>query len=805
MTNILDHHEEVIYLQSNSTNTILSIDMVKEYINDILQNSKLTHLDAIKLTNNIYPKLKEYNTVDDINDQIMMSATDLSMEHYDYPSIVVYILVKKLHETTHNDYLKVVTELWENKNEEGDHAPIICREFYEFVISNHEKINIMFDYQRDYNINLFGYRTLEKAYLKKNVNNKIIERPQHLYMRVAIAIHYTTPNLTLDERLDKIMESYELMSQGYFTHATPTLFNSGSPCQQLSSCFLMGINDDMYDIGNAGRDFAMFSKFAGGVGMWVTPIRCNGSYIKSTQGRSSGLRFLKVINEYTRYADQGGKRAGSIAIYLEPWHGDIEYFLDLRKNTGSETERARDLFLALMVNDVFMQRVLDDKMWSLMCPSKCPKLLNKYGDEFTKIYEEYEAMGRYLKQMPARELWFDIMESQIETGTPYILYKDAINKKSNQKNIGVINGSNLCAEITLYSDANEYAVCNLASLCLPKYIENNEFNFKKLYDVTRIVTRNLNNVIDINFYPLEKAKISNMKNRPIGIGVQGLADVFAMFKTPFDSELAKDLNKKIFETIYFGSLTESMELAKMHGPYETFKSSPISQGLFQFDLWDKYDLSGMWDWNTLRENILRHGVYNSVTTAPMPTASTSQILGTNECFEPFTSNVYLRSTLAGQFYVVNKYLMKDLMNLNLWNDDIIDQIKYYDGSIQNIKDISDNIKKIYRTSSEIPQKSLIEMSADRGPFVDQTQSMNIFIDKPSYPRLNSCHFKAWRLGLKTGMYYLRSKPASEANKFGIDIDKIKEIENNNNLDDNIICVRRPKDLGSDEMCMVCSS
>ena len=1168
-----------IYIVDDDQMRILEKETIKKYISIICQKLKVDHLDLDKITSNIYPKLKTINTIDEVEEQIVTCASEMVVEHYDYPRIATWILINNLHENTHDDYLKVVGQLRSNINKKGVVSPIVTKEFEDYVTVHQSEINAALNYERDYDISVFGYRTLEKAYLKKFITGQIIERPQHMFMRVAIALHYR------QNRLDRIIETYDLLSRGFFTHATPTLFNAGTYREQLSSCFLLGVDDDMTAIGNCWRDAAVISKYAGGIAIWATKIRVCGAYIHSTQGTASGLRLLTVFNQIARYADQGGKRAGSIAIYIEPWHGDIFFFLDLKKNTGAETERARDLFLGLMVNDIFMKRVDEDGMWSLMCPSECPDLLDKFGDEFTTIYEKYESEGRYLKQIPARELWFKIMESQIETGVPYIIFKDAANEKSNQKNIGVINGSNLCVagdtkiltsagyykikllvnqnvevwngeefsevivkktgenqklmqiefsngsvlkctpyhkfylttgernqkiikidasqlklgdkliktkypvieegrddfkypythglfcadgtyckskevprqcsfeptddsiyckrhinqrqiidkklvknnglckalvnldipKLTLYaekqelyehldvfscgdldfehnrlnttlyydieekyvvpinynldiklrwleglldgdgticvngsnislqissinksflekvkymlqtmgsdpkvtlsqcagktlmpdgkggnrlydrknvyrllinscdtydlmnlglnphrlniqkldkpqrsasqfikvtkikklkekentycftekkrsmgifngilagncaeiievSSADNYSVCNLCSICLPKYVEYIDgvptFNYQKLYEVSRIVARNLDNIIDINFYPVEKTRSSNLNNRPIGIGVQGLADVFAMFRTPFDSELARDLNRKIFETIYFGALTESMQMAKKSGPYATFAGSPMSEGKFQFDLWglDYSKLSGMWDWEALRRDIMEFGVRNSLVTACMPTASTSQIMNNNETCEPYTENIYTRTTLAGDFYVINHHLMKDLMELGLWNHDMMDLIKYFEGSIARIDGIPDSIKEIYRTVWEIPQKSLVEMDADRGVFVDQTQSSNRFIAKSNFIKLTSILFYAWKLGLKTGMYYLRSKSASEANKFGIDIDKIREIEKKYGITDEItdeIINNKEKLIDSKPVAPVC--
>lgn len=765
-----------VYVIIGTEKKVLKFNTVKQYIDSICQKTNTEHLDTIKLTKSIYPKLKDVNTSDEIKEQIISCSTEMILEHYDYPKIAMWIIISDLHASTHDDYLKVLDQMRSNINANNEPAPIISDSFYEYVKQHHEEINQAFHYERDYDISYFGYRTLEKSYLKRLVNGKIIERPQHLFMRVAIALHYRK------NRIDKILETYHYMTKDYFTHASPTLFNAGTNFEQLASCFLLGVNDSMESIGNCWKDCATISKHAGGIGICVTSIRCNGSYIHSTQGRASGLRVLPVFNGIFRYADQGGKRPGSGAFYIEPWHGDIFYFLELRKPIGAETERARDLFLGLMINDIFMERVEKDGKWSLMCPSICPDLLNKYGQEFTDTYIRYESEGKYIKQINARDLWYKILETQIHSGSPYIAFKNAVNSKSNQKNLGVINQLNLCAEIAEIATADMYSVCNLSSICLPKFInynEKTEYDYQLLYRISRIVARNLDNIIDINYYPVEKTRMSNIKYRPIAVGVQGLADVYAIFEVPFDSDFARDQNKKIFETIYFGALTESVELAKENGPYEGFHGSPLSQGKFQFDLWglDRSELSGMWDWDALMVEIQKYGVRNSLVTACMPTASTSQIKGNSEMMEPVTENIYTRKTMAGDYYVVNKYLMKILMKLNLWNSEMVDLIKYYNGSIAKIPGIPDNIKQIFRTVWEIPKKSIIEMAADRGAFIDQTQSMNLHIAEKSFIKLTSCLFHAWRLGLKTGMYYLHSKAASEANQFGIDIDVIKRLEN----------------------------
>ena len=792
-----DINSRIYVLDANIDGNLkeLKLKSLVKYLKGICIRRKIewSNLDLPKLALKVYTHLKIINTLSEIDEQIISSVSDMLTSHYDYSSIAIHILIDNLHNSTHDDYLLVVRELADNVNKNGKPSSIVSPSFLKFVETHYKEINANLNYLNDYNQTIFGFRTLEKAYLKKSSSGKIIERPQHMFMRVAIGIHYRTipPN-----DLSKIFQTYNLISEGFFTHATPTLFNAGTRCEQLASCFLLGTDDDMEKIGESWKDCAVISKYSGGIGINLTNLRVDGAYIDSTCGTASGIRVAKVYNDVARYADQGGKRAGSIAIYMEPWHGDIFRFLELKKQNGAETERTRDLFLAMFINDIFMRRVLNDEPWSLMCPSECPDLLSKYGKEFDAEYIAYEKKGKYLHQVSARDLWFKIMETQIESGMPYILFKDAINYKSNQINYGVINNSNLCAEIVEYSDSDEYAVCTLSSICLPKFVKNNEFDYEDLYRVSRIVCRNLNNIIDINFYPVDKAKKSNMMHRPIGIGVQGLADVFALLKISFDSPRAKEINKIIFETIYFGAISESVSLAREFGPYETYQGSPVSKGLLQFDLWGikESNLSGKWNWQQLRLDIKKYGVRNSLLTASMPTATTAQIMNNNEACEAITENIYTRSTLAGDYYVVNQHLMKDLMKLNLWNDQMVDLIKYYEGSIQLIPGIPDQIKEIYRTVWEISQLSIIGMYADRGPFIDQTQSMNLFVDKPSYAIINTCLFRAWELGLKTGMYYLRSKAASKANQFGIDIDLIKKIQK-----EPVVCSRK-KGPGACEAC-----
>ncbi|HPW85721.1 MAG TPA: ribonucleoside-diphosphate reductase subunit alpha, partial [Chitinophagales bacterium] len=635
--------------------------------------------------------------------------------------------------------------------------------------ANRDRLDAAIVHHRDYNYDFFGFKTLEKSYLLR-MHGKVVERPQHMLMRVAVGIH--------KENIDAAIQTYDLMSEKWFTHATPTLYNAGTPKAQLSSCFLLTMKDDsIKGIYDTLRNCAEISQSAGGIGLSIHNIRAKGSYIKGTGGESNGLvPMLQVFNSTARYVDQGGgKRKGAFAIYLEPWHADIFDFLELRRPHGKEEMKARDLFFALWIPDLFMKRVRDNGSWALMCPNECPGLADTYGDEFEALYLKYEAEGKYRKVINAQDLWFHILDSQTETGTPYMLYKDHVNRKSNQKNLGVIRSSNLCTEIVEYTSPDEIAVCNLASINLSRFVENNTFNFEKLYEITYIVTKNLNRVIDINFYPVEEARNSNMRHRPVGLGVQGLADAFMMLRHPFDSEEARILNKNIFETIYYAALCASKDMAKVEGPYETFQGSPISQGIFQFDMWNVTP-SDRWDWETLRKEIMEHGVRNSLLVAPMPTASTSQILGNNECFEPYTSNIYTRRVLSGQFMVVNKHLLKDLIDQGLWSEEMKNAIIANNGSIQSIEGIPQETKDLYKTAWEIKQRAIIDMAADRGAFIDQSQSLNLFMESPNYKKLTSAHFYAWEKGLKTGMYYLRSRPAVDPIKFTVDMSKAKQVK-----------------------------
>jgi ribonucleoside-diphosphate reductase alpha chain len=648
-------------------------------------------------------------------------------------------------------------------------APLLSEEVHKVIMENAEFLDSHIIYNRDFNYDYFGFKTLERSYLLR-INGKIVERPQHMLMRVSVGIHLGD--------LDSVIETYDLMSKKFFTHATPTLFNAGTPKPQMSSCFLLAMKDDSIDgIYDTLKNTAKISQSAGGVGLSIHNVRATGSYIRGTNGTSNGIvPMLRVFNDTARYVDQGGgKRKGSFAIYIETWHADIFEFLDLKKNTGKEEMRARDLFFAMWTSDLFMKRVQEDGPWTLMCPNECPGLYDVHGEEFEKMYTDYEKAGKGRKTIKAHELWEKILESQIETGTPYMLYKDAANRKSNQKNLGTIRSSNLCTEIMEYTSSDEIAVCNLASLSLPMFVENKQFNHELLFTVTKRVTRNLNKVIDRNYYPVQEAENSNMRHRPIGLGVQGLADAFIMLRLPFTSDEAKKLNQEIFETLYFAAVTASMELAKEEGPYSTFKGSPISQGEFQHNLWGMKDeeLSGRWDWSSLRKEVMKHGVRNSLLVAPMPTASTSQILGNNEAFEPYTSNIYTRRVLSGEFIVVNKHLLNDLVERGLWNETLKQELMRNNGSVQDLN-IPQDLKELYKTVWEMSMKDIIDMSRQRGYFVDQSQSLNLFMQNANYSKLTSMHFYAWQSGLKTGMYYLRTKAAVDAIKFTLNNDKKAE-------------------------------
>jgi len=811
------------------------------------RNGELEEIAFDKILNRIRKLGQEVNikinyqqlvmkVIDQLYDKISTTKIDelaaeqcaaLSTLHPDYGTLASRIVVSNHQKNTDPVFSNVMKILYDFTDNNDKNKPLLSETFYNFVSNYSQQINDMIVYDRDYLIDYFGFKTLERAYLFR-LNNKVIERPQHMWMRVAVGLH---GDLNDANSLDLIKETYDLMSQKYFTHATPTLFNAGTPRPQMSSCYLIAMEDDSIDgIFNTLKDCAHISKWAGGIGLHIHNIRAKGSHIQGTNGTSNGLvPMLRVFNNTARYVDQGGnKRNGSFAIYLEPWHADIFEFLELKKNHGDEELKARDLFYALWISDLFMERVKEKNgKWSLFCPHECPGLADVYGKEFKDLYENYEKQGKARKTVNARDVWLAILDAQMETGTPYLLYKDAVNKKSNQQNLGTIKSSNLCTEITQYSDDKETAVCNLASIALPIFVneETKQFDYEKLHKVTKVITNNLNKVIDINFYPTEKTKLSNLRHRPIGIGVQGLADAFVLMDIPFHSEEAKLVNKLIFETIYHASLEKSNEIAierkrqfltlpensriglltgreiflpeAQIGAYSSFAGSPMSKGIFQFDMWNVLPPSDCYDWGALRLSIINHGIRNSLLVAPMPTASTSQILGFNECFEPFTSNLYSRRTLAGEFVVVNKYLMKELIGMGLWNEDIKNNIVLNKGSVQQLTVLSEHIRNKYKIVWEIPMKHLIDMSADRGAFICQSQSLNLWMEDPVYSKLTSMHFYAWEKGLKTGIYYLRRKAKHQAQQFTIEPEQNKKTEekneDNRNFDE------------KEEICEMCSA
>jgi ribonucleoside-diphosphate reductase alpha subunit len=743
-------------------------DKVTSRVTRLSYGLQLKSEDIIEISKKVVSGIFNNVSTTELDNLAAETAASFTTKHPDFAVLAARIAVSNLHKNTKKSFSETA-ELMYNyiDTKTNAPAPLLADDIYEVIKENADLLDAAIIYERDYHFDFFGFKTLEKSYLLK-VNGKIVERPQHMFMRVALGIHKTD--------IDAAIETYNLMSEKWFIHATPTLFNSGTPKPQMSSCFLLSMKDDSINgIYDTLKDCALISQSAGGIGLNIHNIRSTGSYIKGTNGTSNGIiPMLRVFNDTARYVDQGGgKRKGAFSVYLEPWHADVFEFLELRKNHGKEEMRARDLFLALWIPDLFMKRVEADAEWSLFCPNEAKNLHTTHGAEFEALYTQYELEGKAKKTIQARELWNAVLESQIETGTPYVLYKDAANTKSNQQNLGTIRCSNLCTEIIEYSDENETAVCNLASLSLPRFVEGKKFNFEKLVEVTKIVTRNLNKVIDGNYYPIPETKRSNERHRPIGLGVQGLADVFMMMGLPFESEMAKLLNVNIFETIYFAAMTASCELAKKDGAYETFKGSPLSEGKFQFDLWNVAPTE-RYDWAALRAEVMEHGVRNSLLLAPMPTASTSQILGNNECFEPYTSNIYNRRVLSGEFAVVNKHLLKDLGALGLWNDNMKQRIIAANGSVQNIEEIPADLKEIYKTVWEIKQKTVIDMSADRGAYICQSQSLNLFVEQPNFGKLSSMHFYTWKKGLKTGMYYLRTKAAADAIKFTVDADVLNQ-------------------------------
>ena len=728
-------------------------------------------VDPVRVAMRVIEGLYDGVTTSELDNLASEIAATMTTTHPDYAKLAARISVSNLHKNTKKSFSETMKDLYEYVNPRtGKKAPLLSDEVYKVIQDNAEKLDSSIIYNRDFGYDFFGFKTLERSYLLK-LNGVIAERPQHMLMRVSIGIH-------IDD-LDAAIETYEMMSKRYFTHATPTLFNSGTPKPQMSSCFLLTMKDDSIDgIYDTLKQTAKISQSAGGIGLSIHNVRATGSYIAGTNGTSNGIvPMLRVFNDTARYVDQGGgKRKGSFAIYIEPWHADIFDFLDLKKNHGKEEMRARDLFFAMWVPDLFMKRVEQDSTWTLMCPNECPDLFNHHSDQFDELYLKYEEAGKGRKTIRARELWEKILESQIETGTPYMLYKDAANRKSNQKNLGTIRSSNLCTEIIEYTAPDEVAVCNLASIALPMFVTNGAFDHDELFRVTKQVTVNLNRVIDRNYYPVPEAENSNMRHRPVGLGVQGLADAFIQLRLPFTSDEAKQLNQEIFETLYFAAVTASMEEAEKDGPYKSYKGSPMSKGEFQHNMWGIKDeeLSGRWDWAGLRKKVKKHGVRNSLLAAPMPTASTSQILGNNECFEPYTSNIYTRRVLSGEFIVVNKHLLEDLVDLGLWTEDMKQELMRANGSIQNIKGIPEDIKELYKTVWEMSMKDIIDMSRQRGYFIDQSQSLNLFMEGATMAKLTSMHFYAWKSGLKTGMYYLRTKSAVDAIKFTLDREEKKE-------------------------------
>ena len=728
-------------------------------------------VDPLKVTMRVIEGLYDGVTTSELDNLAAEIAATMTTAHPDYARLAARISVSNLHKNTKKTFSEVMHDLYTYINPRtGKDAPLLADDVYQVIMDNKDVLDSTIIYNRDFGYDYFGFKTLERSYLLK-LNGEIAERPQHMLMRVAVGIHLND--------LESVIETYELMSKKYFTHATPTLFNAGTPKPQMSSCFLLTMKDDSIDgIYDTLKQTAKISQSAGGIGLAIHNIRATGSYIAGTNGTSNGIvPMLQVFNDTARYVDQGGgKRKGSFAIYIETWHADIFDFLDLKKNHGKEEMRARDLFYAMWISDLFMKRVQEDGPWTLMCPNECPGMDEVHSEVFEALYLKYEAEGKGRKTIKARELWEKILESQIETGTPYMLYKDAANRKSNQKNLGTIRSSNLCTEIMEYTSPDEVAVCNLASIALPMFVKNGEFDHKELFRITKRVTKNLNRVIDRNYYPVPEAENSNMRHRPIGLGVQGLADTFIQLRMPFTSDEAKKLNQDIFETLYFAAVTASMEEAKADGPYQSYNGSPISKGEFQHNLWGLKDeeLSGMWEWDKLRKQVLKHGVRNSLLVAPMPTASTSQILGNNECFEPYTSNIYTRRVLSGEFIVVNKHLLEDLVELGLWNDGLKQEIMRANGSVQGVDVIPQDIKDLYKTVWELSMKDIIDMSRQRGYFIDQSQSLNLFLEGATMAKLTSMHFYAWKSGLKTGMYYLRTKSAVDAIKFTLATTKQEE-------------------------------
>ena len=748
----------------------VAFDKILERVKKLGQEAGI-HINYSSLVMKVIDQLYDTIPTAKIDELAAEQCASLSTNHPDYATLASRITISNHQKNTDSEFSDVMRNLYNFTNFKGENKPLVSQTLWDFTDKYINELNAMIDHNRDYLIDYFGFKTLERAYLFR-INNKLVERPQHMWMRVAVGIHGDLELENQEEVLGLVKETYDLMSEKFFTHATPTLFNAGTPRPQLSSCYLIAMEEDSIEgIYNTLKDCAQISKYSGGIGLHIHNIRAKDSHIQGTNGKTDGIvPMLRVFNSTARYVNQSGKRNGSFAVYLEPWHADVEDFLEMKKNHGDEEQKARDLFYALWIPDLFMERVKNNAKWSLLCPHECPGLSDVYGNKFKELYEKYESEGKIRKIVNARDLWFKILDAQMETGTPYILYKDACNQKSNQKNIGTIKSSNLCTEVVQYSDDKETAVCNLASIALPSFVneETHQFDYQKLHFVTKVVTNNLNRVIDINFYPTEKTKTSNLRHRPIGIGVQGLADTFIMMDIPFHSEEAKEVNKMIFETIYHAALEKSNELAIQHGSYSSFEGSPASQGILQFDMWSNSSTSGLYNWDNLKKSIIEKGLRNSLLVAPMPTASTSQILGYNECFEPITSNLYSRRTLAGEFVVVNKYLMKELIQLGHWNEQIKNNIIANKGSVQQLTILSEHTRNKYKIVWEMPMKHLIDMSADRGAFICQSQSLNLWLEDPTYNSLTSMHFYSWKQGLKTGIYYLRRKAKHQAQQFTIE-------------------------------------
>jgi ribonucleoside-diphosphate reductase alpha subunit len=809
-----DVDQDMRVVKRNGEYEVIAFDKILARIRNVGQQAGISAVNYTALAMKVIDQLHDGIPTTKIDELTAEQCATMATQHPDYGTLAAYIIVSNHHKTTPPTFYDAMRQLYEFVDVRGEPSPLIGDEFWAVVCTHHNELEAMIDVSRDFLIDYFGFKTLERSYLMRT-NGRTVERPQYMWLRVSVGIHGSD--------LCKVRTTYDLMSQKYFTHATPTLFNAGTPRPQLSSCYLIAMESDSIEgIFNTLKECANISKHAGGIGVHVHNIRAAGSHIRGTNGVSNGMvPMLRVFNNTARYIDQGGKRNGTIAVYLEPWHADIAHFLEMKMNHGDEDAKGRDLFYAMWVPDLFMNRVKTNAEWSLFCPDECPGLSDVYGDEFDQLYVRYETEGRQRGKVKARDLWFRILDSQMETGTPYLCYKDAVNRKTNQKNLGIIRSSNLCSEIMEYSDDKETAVCNLASIALNRFIAGGDkrptarhetclgpphpqlqeggvrgtagspvFDFEKLHEVTRIVTENLNRVIDVNYYPTPKTRVSNLAHRPIGIGIQGLADTFMLLDLAFSSDEARVLNKRIFETMYHAALTASCDLAEQHGPYSTFAGSPASQGILQYDMWGVEPEAGRYDWVTLKERIMKHGLRNSLLLAPMPTASTSQILGNTECFEPISSNIYTRRTMAGEFILVNRHLIADLQAAGLWNEGVKNNIVANKGSVQHIVGLSEHLKRKYCTVWEIPMKHVIDMAADRGAFICQSQSMNLWMEDPNYAALTSMHFYAWTKGLKTGMYYLRRKARHQPQQFTIEPESKKGED---------------EEKGEDEGCTMCSA